>query len=99
MSNAGWDEIIRELKAVLRTNCVDCLDRTNFGGESAHLPKGVGGLRRPVVEPSLVVGRELGRTVKDICQHRRPRTSFAQSRKRGLADVNLNSFLPCSPFT
>ncbi|GLB34014.1 putative inositol polyphosphate phosphatase, catalytic domain homologues [Lyophyllum shimeji] len=30
MCNAGSDEIITDQKGVFRTNCLDCLDRTNF---------------------------------------------------------------------
>ncbi|KAG5728501.1 Inositol-1,4,5-trisphosphate 5-phosphatase 1 [Termitomyces sp. T112] len=30
MCNAGLDEIITDQKGVFRTNCLDCLDRTNF---------------------------------------------------------------------
>jgi hypothetical protein len=59
----------------------DSLDCTNFGAESAPLPEGVCGLRRTVVVPPLVVGREWGRTVKDIFQHRRSRNELHTKQK------------------
>jgi hypothetical protein len=44
-------------------------------------PEGVGELKRAVVVPSRAVGRKWGRTVKDICWHRRSQYELHAERK------------------
>ena len=51
------------------------------GAVSAPRPEGVGELKRTVVVPPRVVGREWGRAVEDICRHRRPKHELHAERK------------------